>query len=62
MTFHRRDSTTDYYRIDDVTEAAEGMYRCFANNSKGYDYGETFLDVEGTFLLTCVCFSFGVDF
>ncbi|CAK8691082.1 unnamed protein product [Clavelina lepadiformis] len=40
------DSTTDYYRIDDVTEAAEGMYRCFANNSKGYDYGETFLDVE----------------
>nr|XP_018668081.2 hemicentin-1 [Ciona intestinalis] len=40
------DSATDYYVIDEVSEASEGMYRCYANNSEGNDYGLTFLDVE----------------
>uniref|UniRef100_F6ZIH2 Hemicentin-1 n=1 Tax=Ciona intestinalis TaxID=7719 RepID=F6ZIH2_CIOIN len=44
--FYIRDSATDYYVIDEVSEASEGMYRCYANNSEGNDYGLTFLDVE----------------
>jgi len=45
--FYFSDTATDYFRIEEVTEAAEGIYRCFANNSKGSNSDTTFLDVEG---------------
>ena len=45
--FSFRDSTIDYLRIEEVTEAAEGTYKCFARNTEGVDFDTTFLDVEG---------------
>ncbi|XP_039268950.2 hemicentin-1-like [Styela clava] len=44
-TLHQVSSTV-YLNIPEITDESEGSYRCVANNSKGLDYGETFLDVE----------------
>ena len=41
------ESASDVYHIDEVVEESEGIYRCLANNSVGFNYGDTFLDVEG---------------
>uniref|UniRef100_H2YT91 Ig-like domain-containing protein n=1 Tax=Ciona savignyi TaxID=51511 RepID=H2YT91_CIOSA len=41
-----RDSAVDYYRIEEVVVESEGIYRCYANNSEGSDFGLSFLDVE----------------
>lgn len=41
-----------YYRIDEITEDAEGIYECVAVNTKGRDHGQTFLDVEGELVNT----------